>query len=294
MIRTISLSKHLGVTREVLEKFGVFDATLGIDTKLFVDPKLIINSELPEFKKSREKIIRYFSQLLRIHKQSHKSDRLKFQARDMLAVPEPGGLSIGYGSKTDNGTSVAKNVANRILLSASEILSVGIEDAEVVELLGLFVSGFGPDSISDLIIHIIYEDFCAYTARVSKELGVKTKKYKIEETDYLLPTHPFSAEQVIFVPFELLRVLPVANSWDEIAAAAEQSEELRRQMNDLVQPALEEAMKDMSGKSPEEVIQFKKDLSTLLDIYKKIDVNSYSLRIDERGYYNIDPFVESQ
>lgn len=294
MIRTISLSKHLGIDRKNLEDMGVFDTTLGIDTELFVDPKLLVNSKIKEFDKSREKILRYFKQLLRIHKQSSKVPRLRDEARDMLAVPEPEGLSIGYGSKTDNGTSIAKNVANRILLSASEILSVGIEDSEVVELLGLFVDGFGPDSMSDLIIHIIYEDFCAYTARISKELGVKTNEYKIEGVKYLLPTHPFSGEQIIFVPYSLLRVLPIATSYNEIAEAAEHNEELRKQFDEIVFPALQEVMSDMSSKSKDEIDSFKKDLSSLLDIYRKIEVDSYNLKKDERGYYGIDPFVEKE
>lgn len=294
MLKTISLSKHLGVERKDLEEKGVFDTTLGIDTELFVDPKLLVNSKIEEFKKSREKILRYFTQLLRIHKQSQKAPRLREQARDMLAVPEPEGLSIGYGSKTDNGTSIAKNVANRILLSASEILSVGIEDSEVVELLGLFVGGFGPDSMSDLIIHIIYEDFCSYTARISKELGIQTKEYKIDGIKYLLPTHPFSNEQIIFVPYSLLRILPIATSYDDIADAAQHNEELRKQFDEIVFPALQEVMSDITNKSKEEIDSFKKDLSSLLDIYRKIEVKSYSLKEDERGYYGIDPFIEKE
>ncbi len=71
-MKTVSLSKHLGVKRDILEEIGVFDATLGIDTELFVDPKLLVNSQIPEFTKSREKILRYFTQLLRVHKQSLK------------------------------------------------------------------------------------------------------------------------------------------------------------------------------------------------------------------------------
>jgi hypothetical protein len=292
--KTVSLSKHLGLSRTDLEDIGVFDATLGIDTELFVDPKLLVSSEIEEFKKSREKILQYFKELLRVHKQSNVSLRLREHARNMLAVPEPEGLSIGYGSKTDNGTSIAKNVANRILLSASEMLAVGVEDAELVELLGLFVSGFGPDSISDLIIHIIYDDFCTYTARVSAELGVKTNEYQIEGKKYLLPTHPFSSQQIIFVPFELLRVLPVATSYDEIAHAAAHNEELRTQFDEIVFPALEEAMNDISTKSKEEKESFKKDILSLVDIYRKIVVKSYDLRQDDRGYYRIDPFVESE
>jgi hypothetical protein len=176
----------------------------------------------------------------------------------------------------------------------SEILAVGIEDSEVVELMGLFVSGFGPDSMSDLIVHIIYDDFCTYTARISKELGVEIKEYKIDGKKYLLPTHPFTGEQIIFVPHKFLRVLPIATSYDDIASAAQHNEELRRQFDQIVFPSLKEIMSDMSNKDEKELESFKKDLSTLIDIYRKIEVDSYNLKIDEKGYYAIDPFIEHE
>jgi hypothetical protein len=105
-LKSISLSKYLDVSREDLENLGVFDATLGIDTPLFVDPKLIVDSDIKEFQGSREKILRYFSQIFRINKQSYISDRLRKKAINMLAVPEPKGTSIGYGNKSDKGTSI--------------------------------------------------------------------------------------------------------------------------------------------------------------------------------------------
>ena len=170
--KTISLSKHLNVSRKQLEEKGVFDSTLGIDTKLFIDPKLLTNSDIPEFSKSRELILDYFNNLINIHKKSAKIPRLQKIAIDMLAVKEPIGLSIGYGEKTDKGTAISKPVAKEILLSATEMLSVGVEDPEIMELLGLFVENFGPDSISDLNAHIIYEDLCNFTQRVSDELNL--------------------------------------------------------------------------------------------------------------------------
>src|SRR3989344_6072872 len=221
MRKTISLSEYLKVSRSQLEDVGVFDTTLGIDTKLFVDPKLLIKSGVPEFKNSRITILRYFARLLKIHKQSHRVPRLLAKAKEMLAVPEPRGLSIGYGNKSDRGTAISRTLADKILLSASEILAVGIDDEELIEVLGLFVDGFGPDSMSDLTVSIVYSDFAAYTERIATELRLKTKTYLINGKKYNLPKHPFNDFQVIFVPLSLLRPLPIAVSWDEIAAAAE-------------------------------------------------------------------------
>src|SRR5258706_16397821 len=107
--KTTSLSKYLGVKRKDLEKVDVFDAILGIDTKLFIDPKLVTRTKLPQFIYSKSLILNYFGRLIKIHKQSDKVERLQKIAQGMLAIPEPIGLSIGYGNKTDNGTSIPKN-----------------------------------------------------------------------------------------------------------------------------------------------------------------------------------------
>lgn len=291
---TISLSNYLGVERKVLEKYGVFDATLGIDTKLFVDPKRLVNSTLPEFMNSRQCILDYFNLLIRIHRQSFEIITLRKKAIDMLAIPEPIGLSIGYGNKRDTGTSISRSIAKKILLSLSEILAVGIEDEEVMELLSLFISGFGPDSISDLTIQIIYEDFCTYTENISKELKFETRKFRINSKFFYLPVHPFSKKQIIFTPISFLRSLPVASSWDEIINAAAHNEVLRKEFNEIVQPSINKNIESILNKNIKDVESAKKDLIKLINIYREIEVEAYDLAKDERGYYSISPFVNKE
>lgn len=292
MRKTISLSEKLGISRKTLEENGVFDATLGIDTKLFIDPKCLINSDIVEFSDSRRRVMDYFKKLLQIHRQSEKSLRLRNIARDMLAVPEPKGLSIGYGNKTDKGTSISKNVANKILHSASEILAIGIEDEEIIELLGLFVDGYGPDSISDLTVHIAYNDFCSFTQRVCLELNIETKLYKIDGQNYNLPTHPFLNCQLIFIPYAFLRKLPIASSWDEISEAASYNRELRKELNKLTVPIFKEIFDEIKEKSREEFQRAVEKFSKLLDIYQKIVARPYDLIKDDCGYYSVQPFVD--
>jgi hypothetical protein len=294
MSETILLSTHLGITREDLENIGVYDSTLGVDTKLFVDPKHLVSSDIPEFQDSRNHVLRYFRRLIAIHKISHKTPRLLTKARDMLAVKEPQGLSIGYGDKTDRGTAVPKNVANAILLSLSEIISVGIEDAEVVELLGLFVSGFGPDSISDLTVSITYPHFCSYTQRISKEFGVKTTEFTIEGVKYQLPKHPFRDSQIIFVPSNFLQQLPMALDWDGIAEAAEHNEKLRDDFHEILLPVIGEVFDEAESKSPEELEVFKTSILNLVGIYRAVQKETYNLDSDVAGFYNLKPFADSQ
>jgi len=277
-----------------LESAGVYDSTLGVDTKLFVDPKQLVSSDIPEFTESREHVLQYFRRLIKVHKLSHKTPRLLDEARDMLAVKEPQGLSIGYGDKTDKGTAVSRNVANSILLSLSEIISVGIEDAEIVELLGLFVSGFGPDSVSDLTVNITYAHFCAYTQRIAKEFGVATEEFTIDGVKYHLPAHPFRDSHIIFVPAVFLQPLPMAVDWDGIAAAVEHNENLRDDFHQILLPVINEVFAEADTKTPEELASFKQSVESLVGIYRNIQKDPYNLTEDVAGFYGLKPFADSQ
>ncbi len=63
---TIQLSDHLGVNEADLERLGVLDAIVGLDTRLFVDPFLFEETTIPEFAKARAKIKTYYGQILKL------------------------------------------------------------------------------------------------------------------------------------------------------------------------------------------------------------------------------------
>jgi hypothetical protein len=292
---TISLSKQLNLSRKQLEDVGVFDSTLGIDTKLFIDPKLLVKSDIPEFTRSHEKIIAYFRDLLRWHRQSLKSPRLKKRVLTMLAVPEPQGLSIGYGNKTDRGTAIPRTLAVAILQSASELLAIGVDEPDIIEVLPLFVANFGPDRLSDLITNIVHSDLCTYTARISEDLDVETEEFRFSHGAYQLPRHPLLVDApIIFIPVNMLRPLPVATDWDEIAAAAQHNEELRDDFNKIIFPALQEQISNISEANEKDRTEFKKEFEGLLNVYRAIEVDSYNLSEDPCGYYAIQPFVDGE
>ena len=129
--QTITLSEHLGVTAEKLEKIGILNTNLGIDMKLFIDPKLVKSSKAPELARAQEKIKLYFDQLLKINAQAKHSDRLLDIVLHMIAVSEPRGLSIGYGDSRDTGTSIPMSVAEASIRSLNEMLNVGFNDLTV-------------------------------------------------------------------------------------------------------------------------------------------------------------------
>lgn len=289
--KTVTLAKHLGVGAKKLKEIGVFNVILGIDTKLFIDPKLLDKSSVTELNGSSEQIKQYFNTLIKINAQAGRSPRLLDQSISMIAIKEPKGLSIGYGNSRDSGTAIPETVAKRSLGSLNEMLSVGINDLTVMELLGLFTEGFGPDSISDLIASIQYQNLCQFTERISKELDVKTKRFSISGKNYNLPVHPFKDHQIIFLPTKILRPLPLATNWEEIAEAANRNTAIRKKFNDLIAGELKKFIKQIK-KYPEILTKSIENINTLLQVYKEAEVLPYDTKKDSLSYERLAEYLD--
>jgi hypothetical protein len=288
---TITLSEHLGVTAEKLEKIGVLNTNLGIDMKLFIDPKLIKHSAAPELRNAPDKIKKYFDQLLAINAQSTHSQRLVDMALGMIAVNEPKGLSIGYGDSRDTGTSIPLSVARASLRSLNEMLSVGFHDITVMEMLGLFISRFGSDSISDLIAHIIYVDLCEFTQRIASENGFATKVFEIADRKFNLPSHPFKGTQIIFVPLDILSDLPLATTWEEIALAAAHNDRVRKDFNNLVGKSIKRFAANVK-KNPTIIMTSAIKMKTLVQTYSEANPKPYDVNEDPTGYLRLNAYSD--
>jgi hypothetical protein len=289
--QAITLSEHLGATAEKLEQIGVLNTNLGIDLKLFIDPKLVRSSSIPELSSAASIISRYFDQLLKINAQAHLSSRLASMALSMIAIKEPKGLAIGYGDRRDTGTSISLSVAKDSLRSLNEMLGVGYRDITVMEMLGLFIKRFGADSISDLVSHIIYDNLCAYTQRLCKENGFAVSEFTIAGKQYLLPKHPFKGTQVIFVPLEVVSELPIATSWDDIAAAAAINANVRDNFNDMVSGNLKQYAKKVKN-DPALLMQSAANMTILVKTYSDAKVKPYDTATDPLGYIRVNAYSD--
>lgn len=289
--KTITLSEHLGTTTDKLNELGILNTNLGVDTKLFIDPKLVRQTQLSELQGASQVINSYFNDLLKINNQSDKTERLRNIAISMIAIKEPIGLAIGYGDSRDSGTAISKSVANASLKSLNEILSVGFEDLRVMEMLGLFIKGFGADSISDLIAHICYTQLCEFTERVCNENGFETFEFTINDKQYMLPQHPFRGTQIIFAPLTILDELPLATDWDEVASAAIKNSKVRDEFNDLVGGNVEDFAKRVR-KNPSMLTAYTERMETLVEVYDNAEVEPYNPRTDPKGYIRLAEYLD--
>lgn len=289
--RIITLSEHLGVTSKRLEEIGILNTNLGIDLKLFIDPKLVCSSSIPELAHSRERIDNYFKQFLRVNAQAPRSPRIKQVAIDMIAIKEPVGLCIGHGNQRDTGTSIPKSIAGDSIRSLNEMISVGFNDITIMEMLGLFVRRFGADCISDLIAHIVYEDLCMYTERICGENGFKTAEFEINGRKFLLPKHPIKNSRIVFLPLEVLSQLPLAIDWNGIGTAASMNASIRKDFNDLISGNIKLFIENIK-KDPSFLTHSPRKLRTAVTAYSSAIAEPYNLDDDPLGYHRLGFYLD--
>jgi hypothetical protein len=281
----ILLSEHLNVSAEALNKQGVFDMVIGIDTKLFVDPLSLKNCSIVEFKNSRKKIVSYFEKIITLimHFPNPRAFNL---AVKMLTFPEPKGVSIGYGSDNDHGNAIGPKLARRLAKSGREIYEMGIIDPEIFELLGLFEEDFGGDRLSDMTIDIILFDFFKYTERICKKLSIDCNfEITLHGVIFNLPKHPDKKEYLIFIPEKFLRKLPVASSWEEVCFVAEHNQELRSRLNKMLAGIFTGNAKKVTKKDIRRLIFSEKvNIDELLSVYKELNPKSYDFLGDFLGH----------
>lgn len=282
---TLKLSKYFGVPAAELRMRGVLNAHLGIDNRLFVDPNLLKNVETPEFQNSRQDLENYFTPVIKLLKASRaRNDVAWFAALKRLTFDEEHGTALGYANAGRHGRGIGIHLAHILVTRGREIVELGIDAAEMFELIGLFQEGFGPDLLSDMAVAILRERFLSYTERVTVELGLKPqKKFAIRRKEYSLPIRPNGRTALLFVPFEILTPLPVALDRSEIWEVAEFNEEVRRMWNTLLAAAAKEKRLVSKSDIREMLFSKPKNLADLIEVYRKAAVHKYDFDKDPEG-----------
>jgi hypothetical protein len=279
------LSTYLGVKSNDLENAGVLDTVIGVDTHLFVDPLLLNSAKTPEFKASRQKVEKHYEEILLLLSKSEKRDDRAWRgAQERLVFRELPGTAIGYSAKSDDGRGIGPVLGNRLLESAWEIIKLGISDPVIFELLGLFEEDFGADRLSDMTIRIIRHDLYEYTDRTSRELDLKDLAHlKTSEKTYLVPHHPSRTKPLIFLPTELLRDLPVAQSWDGIDAVAAHNQALRQRINQMVAGIWGKRRRIPKPELRKAIFENPDALKELIRVYKESRPKPYDFATDPAG-----------
>ncbi|MDD5063574.1 MAG: hypothetical protein PHQ35_02290 [Phycisphaerae bacterium] len=276
-------SSYFDIDSKKLKKLGVFNPVIGVDTRLFLDPHLLKNSRIKEFKNSRKKIKKYYEDIIRLllaHRE--RNDRAWKEAFKRLKFKETKGVFIGYGVHGGDGNAIGPGLARRLINTATEIINMGIRDPEIFELIGLFEEDFGADRLSDMAIAIIKKDVCKYTQRITKKLGITdVTNLELLDKTYIVPKHPYANKPLLLLPEGLLRDLPVALTWEGIDHVVATNSALREKLNRLIGRVWKNKIKKRDLRNL--ILTDKTNIKTLVEAYKKSTTRAYDFEKDPAG-----------
>lgn len=279
----VLFSDYYGINKKELERQGVFNSVIGLDTRLFLDPHLLKITKILEFRQSRSRIKKYYENIIKlilVHERS--GDRAWREALKRLIFKETRGVFMGYGVHGGDGNAIGFGLARRLIDTAVEIIGMGIKDPEIFELIGLFEEGFGADRLSDMTIAIIQDDIYGYTQNIVKKFKIKNIiELKYRDKSYILPKHPYRNKPILLLPKELLRDLPVALTWEGIDHVVSTNRELRERLNQLIGEVWKNKIKKKQLR--DFILSNKNNIKTLVEAYKQSKTGHYDFEKDPKG-----------
>jgi len=281
------LSQYFGVKPEALRKFGVFNSYIGLDNKLFVDPKLFERTSIPEFEDARQEVQNYFAKVISLVSASKREGDLAWQtAKRLLTIHETRGVALGYAGAGEYGKASGPALAGSLIERLKEIIGLGITDPEILELIGLFQERFGSDFLSDMAISILHARFLAYTQRVTKALKlIPVSGFVISNKNWKLPVRA-DGKRIVFVPGALLNKLPIALDRSEIDEVAAFNAGVRQTWNRIVSAARDEDRAVTKSEIRAVLLERPKNLKDLLQVYKNAAGKGYDFDKDPDGLFS--------
>lgn len=280
----VTISEHFGLDPRKLRTLGVLDGCLDIDARLFIDPALLSSTHCRELRGARMDILRYFNNIISLLEQSRRKDDALWRAAErLLRFPEVRELGIGYSQGSTAGSGIGPTYTNKLLETASEILSGGIRDPEIFELAPLFEEGIGPDRISDMAGALLQERLAKFTTRVAERLRIPTTiRYKIKGSTYILPRNPYTERAVFFLPMDILDELPVASDRSDIERIVARNAEVRGYLNSQIGGHWK-ARELTKRQLREAFVRNPSALRELLDRYRRARATPYDFEKDPKS-----------
>jgi hypothetical protein len=236
----LRFSEHFSVNPKLLEAAGVLNPTLNVDTRLFIDPMLLADSIHPEIHgDARSTYESHFTTVIGLLGGSQKQDDAPWRsALKLLTFPEIKWTCLGYGAASVAGSGSGHQMRAHLIQTGKEIIALGVKDPDLFVAMALFEEGFGPDLISDMTTNVIFGGLLKFNERILADLSIPRQKMKLQlrngrSFEAELPVNPCmkGKHPVVLVPLDILRDLPIANDWSDIADNSSKNHELRILVN---------------------------------------------------------------
>lgn len=297
MDKLLRVSEYLNVKEETLKNLGVYNGFADIDSELYINPKLLKDCKIPEFKNSYNYIINHFVKiidLLKKAKNTNKSDTIWELALNIFSFPEPNGVALGTSDLSVNGNGLSGKTAESALKKLKDILDNNVDDPMIFMMLSIIQKNIGVDRISDMIANIIYRDLLKFTSRILNKLGIKgTKEIECGEEKFKIVERP-CGRNLILVPEELLTNIPPFIQYSSIQDIIDANIKVKKQIYAMFYAADKKLkkkrisqvnIKDLDKDQIGEVLNKFNLYNPVLNINSKIIVKPYDFQKDEEGIH---------
>lgn len=279
----ISFTDKYNIDKEEFSSTGAFDVILDVDSRVFIDPALLDKCIEPEFVGCKNKVEKYFTNIITLLSCSKsRGDRFWKKADELLTFKEIAGTCFGYSKGTD-GNAIGPVYRQMILQSMHELIEAGEKDPTIFELLGVFEEGIGCDRISDLLTFILLPEILIYTQRILFKFGLDTHTVSYNRIEYKTAINDYNGSSIKLLPKSILSPLPIAESFDDIDLICQENERIRQEINEYINFGRREKLsKGEIFALMKSSVSFRKGL---LSAYKNIPCLSYDFNQDPIGEY---------
>lgn len=289
LVSPVLFSEHFKVSAKELDKRDLLDPVLNSDTKVFIDPLLIRSSNNKLLASEGSRLLREkFGNVLRLVGAFGKvGDPAWTAAIKHLGLDERKETCLGFGGSSVSGSSRPLKLKAQMLLTARQILDLGVNDPEIISLMGFLEEDVGPDTISDLATNAIVRVLAKITNEFCKDLAIKTKSFWINGEEFFIPPNPYARKPhgVLLVPRDVLRDLPIATDIQDVSRVAFENQVIRDRVNALIVDFAKATLKDKKRALKDAALQSAKDFLDLFESLIKAD-KAYDIKADPDGIYS--------
>jgi hypothetical protein len=287
LVHPVLFSKHFGISPGVLAKAGLLDPILNSDTRLFIDPLLIVKSQNPLIRaKGRATLEQGLTNVVGLIDMSQQESDAPWKgAYKALNLSERSETGLGYGGASTTGSSRPPELRHKILRTAKEIITLGEKNPAMIPLMGLFEEGVGPDTLSDMTTNFLLPVLCEITENFARDNKLPLSEFGATYDQRHLPENPFTpGKPVILVPRDILRDLPLATDWADVSKVIMEIDEIRDAVNVMFGGIIAGTVKEKKEQIRKAAFESPHNLRAVIDAVS-LASESYDEKADLDGLY---------
>ena len=233
-------SEHFNIQRAPEDDW--YDSHLTVDTKLFVDPLLMLIAQGTIWPAAHDELITHFVRCYElVARAGSRTSPTARMAHTLLTFPEPGEFCLGFTSKGTRGSGSGPGFAIMMADGIAAAIAAGLDNPEHIEEIGILNVGIGADRISDAVCNVLKHHFIEYTQEVARRHDLPTEPRIVRNAECLpehgrwrnvtheLPINPSTGAPILLVPDFLLNSMDTLNAEDWYDDHL--NDDLRAQMN---------------------------------------------------------------